>query len=161
MSDATFVADGEIDQSGKGATPECRSRFASSSNCASRSSSATVTRVRSIGASSIPLSGESLPAQASDRNTRSHSTGHLEATASDAGIAPQTREKQRSDRWSDRNRRIEHLSPYFKKAWLSRVAKAAPFKSKLPTRLIACSRRNSRRLTTFWFPAASAPSASA
>jgi hypothetical protein len=157
MSDATFVADGAIDQGGKGATPECRSRSASSSYCACRSSSAIVTRVRSLGASSISLSRKGLSAQPSGRNTRSHSPGNIEATAADAGIAPQTREKQRSDRWSDRNRRIEHLSPYSTKAWLSRGAKAAHFKSKLPTRLIACSSRNWRRLTTFWFPVASAP----
>jgi hypothetical protein len=161
MSNATFVADGAIDQSGKGPTPECRSRSASSSNCASGSSSAIVARVRSIGASSISLSGKSLPAEASGRNTRSHSTGNIEATAADAGIAPETREKQRSDGGSDRNRRIEYLSPHSTKAWLSRVEKAAHFKSKLRIRLIACSRRNSCRLTTFWFPVASAPSAGA
>lgn len=161
MSDATFVADGAIDQVGKGAAPECRSRSASSSNCASGSSSAIVTRVRSIGASSISLSGKSLPAQASGRNTRSHRTGNVEATTANAGIAAQTREKQRSDRGSHRNRCLEHLSPYSTKAWLSRVANAAPFKSKLPTRLIACSRRNSPRLMTFWFPVANAPSADA
>ena len=157
MSDATFVADGAIDQSGKGATPECRSRSASSSDRASRSSSTIVARVRSIGASGISLSGKSLPAQASGRNTRSHSTGNIKAPAAHAGIAPETGEKQRSDCWSDRNRRIEHLPPYSTKAWLSRVAKAAHIKSKLPTRLIACSRPNSRRLTTFWFPVTSAP----
>lgn len=161
MSDATFMAHGAIDQGGKGATPECRSRSASSSDFASRSSSAIVTRVRSIRASSISLSGKSVSAQASGRNTRDHSTRNLKAPAAHAGIAPQARGEQRSDRWSDRNRGIEHLSPYSTKAWLSRVAKAAHFKSKLPTRLIACSRPNSRRLTTFWFPVASAPSASA
>jgi hypothetical protein len=37
----------------------------------------------------------------------------------------------------------------------------APFKSTFPIRLIACSSRSSRRLTTFWFPIASAPSACA
>lgn len=143
MSDATFMADDAIDPSGKGSTSECRSRSASSSNCAFRSSSAIVAPVPSIGASSISLSGKSLSAQPSSRNTRSHSTGHLEATASDAGIAPQTREQQRSDHWSHRHRRFECLSPYFKKAWLNRVEKAAHFKSKLLTRLIACSRPNS------------------
>ena len=161
MSDATFVADGAIDQSGKGATPECRSRSASSSYCAFRSSSTIVTRVRSIGASGISLSGKSRSAQSSRGNTRSHGTGNIEAPAAYAGITQETCERQRSDRWSHRNRRIERLSPYSTKAWLSRVAKAAHFKSKLPTRLIACSRRNSRRLTTFWFPVASAPSAGA
>lgn len=161
MSNATFMADGAIDQSGKGATPQCRSRSASSSDCASRSSSAIVPRVRSIGASSLSLSGKSLSAQASGRNTGNHSTRNIKAPAAHAGIAPQTRGKQRSDCWSHRNRRFEHLSPYSTKAWLSRVAKAAHFKSKLPTRLIACSRPNSRRLTTFWFPVASAPSVGA
>ena len=48
-----------------------------------------------------------------------------------------------------------------KKAWLSRVKKAAHFKSTFPIRLIACSSRSSRRPTIFWCPVASAPSACA
>src|SRR5437899_7405980 len=150
MADGTFMADDALDQSGKGATPECRSWSASTSSCASRSSSTAVPRVRSVRASSISLSGRRLPTRASSRNSRRHSTRYIEAPANDGGIGPAAREKQRSDPRSHRNRSVECLSAYSKKAWLSRIEKAAHFESIFPIHLIACSSRSSRRLTTFW-----------
>jgi hypothetical protein len=158
MPNGTFMADDAVDQSGKGSTPERRSWSASASGCAYRSSSPAVTRVRSIRAPSISLSGGSLPPRSSPRNSRSHCTRDLEAPAVDAGIGPEIREKQRSDHRSHRNRSVECLCPYFKKAWLSRIEKAVHFEFKFPIPLIACSSRNSRRLTTFWSHVASAPS---
>src|SRR5437016_1488079 len=148
-----------FDQGGEGLAVECRSRPATPSSCASRSSASVVTRVRFVRAPGISLPGRSLPARSSSPSSRSHSAGHVETSAADRGVAPQVREKQRSDHRSDRNCRVECLSAYSKKAWLSRVEKAAHFKSTFPIRLIACSSRSSRRLTTFWFPIASAPSA--
>ena len=161
MADGTFMADDALDQSGKGSAPERRSCSASASGCACRSSSAAVTRVRSIRASSISLSGKSLPTQSSSRNSRNHSTRHVETSATDGGIAPKVREKQRSDHWSDRNRSVECLCGYSEKAWLSRIEKAAYFESRFPIHLIACSSRSSRRLMTFWSRVASARSACA
>ena len=161
MANGTFMADDALHQSGKGSTPECRSWSASTSSCASRSSSTVVTPVRSIRASSISLSGRSLPTRASSRNSRRHSTGHIEASAKEGGIAPAVREEQRSDHRSHRRRSVECLSAYSKKAWLSRVERAAHFESRFPIHLIACLSRSSRRLTTFWSHVASALSACA
>ena len=151
MADVTFMADGAFDQNGKGSAPERRSWSASTLCCACRSSSAAVTRVRSVRASSISLSGESLPARSCRRNSRSRSTRHVEASAADGRIAPEIREKQRSDHWSHRNRSVECLSAYSKKAWLSRIENAAHFKFRFSIPLIACWSRGSRRLATFWF----------
>jgi hypothetical protein len=155
------MADDALDQSGKGSTPECRSWSASTSSCAPPSRSTAVRRVRFIRASSISLSARSLPTRASSRNSRRHSTRHIEASAKDGAIAPAVREKQRSDRRSHRKRSVECLSAYSKKAWLSRIEKAAHFESRFPIHLIACSSRSSRRLTRFWSHVASAPSACA
>ena len=148
-------------QGGEGLAIECRSWPATASSGAPRSSASVVTRVRFVRAPGISLPGRSLPARSSSPSSRSHSAGHVETSAADRGAAPQVREKQRSDHRSDRNCRVACLSAYSKKAWLSRVEKAAHFKSTFPIRLIACSSRSSRRLMTFWFPIASAPSACA
>jgi hypothetical protein len=156
MADGTFMADDALDQSGKGSTPECRSWSASTSSCTCRSRSTIVTPVRSIRASSISLSGRSFPTRACSRNSRRHRTRHIEASAKDGGIAPAVREKQRSDHRSHRKRSVECLSAYSKKAWLSRIEKAAHFESRFPIPLIACSSPSSRRLTTFWSHVASA-----
>jgi len=48
-----------------------------------------------------------------------------------------------------------------KRSWLSRIERAAIFKSMFPIRLIACSRRSLRRLTRFWSHVVSAPLARA
>jgi len=159
MADVTFMADGAFDQSGKGSAPERRSWSASTLCCACRSSSAAITRVRSVRASSISLSGESLPARSCSRNSRNRSTRHFEASAADGRIAPEICEQQRSYHRSHRNRSIECLSAYSKKAWLSRIENAAHFKFRFSIPLIACWSPNWCRFTTFWFPVASARSA--
>jgi len=159
----TFMAHGAFafDQSGKSSGAERRSWFAPASSCTARSSVAAVTRVRFVRAPSISLPGRSLPARSTCRGSRGHSADHVETSAAYGGTPPEVREKQRTDHWSNRDRRVECVSTHSKKAWLSRLEKAAHFKSKFPIRLIACSSRSSRRLTTFWFHVASAPSACA
>src|SRR5271156_4886660 len=157
----TFMAYEAFDQSGKGSAAKRCSWSAPASSCASRSSAAVVTRVRFVGASSISLPGGSLSARSSRRSSRDHGAGHVEAPAAHGGTAPQVREKQWSDHWSDCDRGLECVSTHPKKAWLSRVEKAAHFKSTFPIRLIACSSRSLRRPTIFWCPVASAPSACA
>jgi len=158
MSDDAFMADNAFHQSGKSSAAERRSCSASTPSCTFRGSAAVVTRVRSIGASSISLSGRGLPAPAGSRDSPGYSTGHLETATGDGGIAPKVREKQRADHRSDCNRGFEYFPAYSEKTWLSRVEKAAHFKSRFPIRLIACSSSNSRRLTTFWSHVASVPS---
>jgi Reverse transcriptase (RNA-dependent DNA polymerase) len=157
----TFMALDAFDQSGKSSAAERRSWSAPASSCPSRSRATVGTRVRFVGASSISLPGRGLPAQSSNRSSRSHGTDHAEASAAYSGTSPEVRETQRTNHWSNRNRRVECVSTHSQKAWLSRVPKAAHFKSKFPIRLIACSSRNWRRLTTFWCHVASAPSACA
>src|SRR6266852_2550304 len=159
----TVMAHGAFafDQSGKSSGAERRSWFAPASSCAARSSAAVVTRVRLVRAPSISLPGRSLPARSTCRSSRGHSADHVEASAAYGGTPPEVREKQRTDYWSNRDRRVACVSPHSKKAWLSRVKKAAHFKSTFPIRLIACSSRSSRRPTIFWCPVASAPSACA
>src|SRR5271155_5275373 len=157
----TFMAYEAFDQGGKGSAAKRCSWSAPASSCASRSSAAVVTRVRFVGASSISLPGGSLSARSSRRSSRDHGAGHVEAPAAHGGTAPQVREKQWSDHWSDCDRGLECVSTHPKKAWLSRVEKAAHFKSTFPIRLIACSSRSLRRPTIFWCPVASAPSACA
>src|SRR5215469_16642635 len=135
MADDTFMADGALDQSGQGSTPERRSRSAAASNCAFRCSAALVTRVRFIGASGISLSATGLATRASSRDSRGYRTGHLETSPTDCGIAAEIRERQWPDHRSDCNRGIKHLPGPAEEAWLSRVEKAATFKSTLPIRL--------------------------
>jgi len=159
MADDRFMADGARNQSGKGSAFERRAWSAATSTGPCRRSSPAVTRVRSLRASSVLLPPESLPARSPRRSSRDHHTGYIEASATNRGTAPEICEKQWSDHRGNRNRRVAWLSAYSKKAWLSRIAKAAHFKFASPIRL--CSRQNSRRLTTFWFPVASAPSACA
>jgi retron-type reverse transcriptase len=154
-----FMADDAFDQSGKGSAAERRSWSAPASSCASRSSAAVVTRVRSVRASSLSLPGGSLSARSSRRSSRGHGANHVEAAAAYSGTSPEVREKQRTDHWSDRDRRVECLSTHSKKAWLSRAQKAAHCRSTFPIRLIACSRQSSRKPTIFWSPRGSAPSA--
>jgi len=156
-----FMTDDAFEQSGKGSAAERGAWSAPASSCAFRSSATVVTRVRFVRASSLSLPGGSLSARSSGRSSRGHGAGHVEASAAYGGTSPEVREKQRTDHWSNRDRRVECVSTHSKKAWLSRVPKAAHFKSTFPIRLIACSSRNSLRPTIFWCPVASAPSACA
>ena len=148
-----------LDQSGKGSATECRSWPTPASCCFARSSPAVVTRVRSVRAPSLSVPGGSVPARSTGRSDRAYGANHVEASAEHGGTAAEVREKQWPDHWSDCDRRVERVSAHSKKAWLSRVKKAAHCKSTFPIRLIACSSRSSRRLMTFWFRVASAPSA--
>src|SRR6266566_259657 len=157
----TLMTHGALNQSREGSTLECRSCLTPASCCASRSSTALVAPVRFVRASSISLPGESLAARSSRRSSRCHCTDHVEASAAHGGSATEVREKQWTDHWSNRDRRVECVSTHSKKAWLSRVQKTAHFKSMFPIRLIACSSRSSLRPTIFWCPVASAPSACA
>ncbi len=155
----TFMTDDAFEQSGKGSAAERRSWPASASCCFAPSSTALVTRVRSVRASSLSVPGGSLPAGSAGRSPRAYSADHVEASAEHGGTAAEVREKQWPDHWSDRDQRVECVSRCSKKAWLSRAPKAAHCKFRFPIRLIACSSQSSRRPTIFWSPCGSTPSA--
>ena len=157
MTNDTFMADGARNQSDEGSAFERSACSAETSTDASRRSSPTVTRVRSIRASSLSLPRESFPARWPRRNSRDHGTGHYEAPTTNRGTSPKICEKQWTDHRGNRNRGVACLSAYSKKAWLSRIAAAALFESISHIPLIACSRRSSRRLTRFWSHVANAP----
>ena len=159
MADVTFMADGARNQSGEGSAFERRAWSASRSTGARRRSSPAVPRVGSIRASSLSLPRESVPARSTRRNSRGHDTGHFEASTTNGGTSAEICEKQRSNHRGNRKRRIECLSAYSKKAWLSRTEEAAHFESISHIHWIACSRRSSRRLTRFWSHVVNAPSA--
>ena len=161
LRDNMFMTDDAFDQSGKGSAAERRSWPMPASCCFTPSGTALVTRVRSVGASSLSVPGGSLPARSAGRSPRAYSADHVEASAEHGGTAAEVREKQGSDHGSDRDRRVERVSGCSKKAWLSRAPKAAHCKSTLPIRLIACSSPSSRKPTMFWCPVGSAPSAGA
>jgi hypothetical protein len=154
----TFMSHDPFDQHGEGAPAECRSWPVAASNCASRSSAPVVTRVRLVRAPSISLPARSLPTRSTSRSSRSHGANHLEASTANRGTATEIREKQWPDHWIDCGQRSKRISARSKKAWLSRVKIAAPFKFKFLIRLIACSSRSSHGLTRFWCHVASTPS---
>jgi len=156
-----FMANGTLHQGGESSPNKCRTGPAAAWSRVARGSASPVTGLRFVRAASIPLLGRSLPARWAGTNSRSHSIGHVEASAPDRRTAPKVCEEQRSHRWSDRNLRIKCVSADAKEAWLSRIGRAALFKFMFPIRWIACSSRSSRRLTRFWSHVASAPSARA
>jgi hypothetical protein len=123
------MADGARNPSGKGSAFERRAWSAATSTGAPRRSSPAGSRVRSIRASSISLSRESVPARSPRRNSRGHNTGHFEASATNRRTSPEIREKQRSDYRGNRSRRVACLSAYSQKAWLSRIQEATHFES--------------------------------
>ena len=156
-----FMANGALYQGGESSPNKCRSWPAAAWSRAARGSASPVTRLRFVRAASLSLLGRSLPARSAGKDSRSHSIGHLETSAPDRRTPPKICEERRSNYWSDRNRRGKCFSADSKEAWLSRIERAAIFKFMFPIPLIACSSRNSRRLTRFWSHVASAPSARA
>ena len=154
----TFMSNEPFDKDGEGSPAECRSRPVAASNRASRSSASVVARVRLVRAPSISLPAGSLPTRSTRRSSRRHCAHHLEASTANRGTTAEIREKQWPDHRIDRSQRIKCISARPKKAWLSRVKIAAHFKFKSLIRLIVCSSRNSRRLTSCWCHVASAPS---
>src|SRR6266581_2763046 len=156
-----YMTYGAFDQGGKGSAAERRSWPSPASCCFTPSSTALVTRVRSVRASSISVPGGSVPARSTGRSHRAYSADHTEASAEHGGTAAEIREKQWPDHRSDSDRRVERVSRCSKKAWLSRAQRAAHSKSTFLIRLIACSSQSSRKPTIFWFPLGSAPSACA
>ena len=152
-----LMANGALHQGGESSPNKCRSWPAAAWSRAAQGSASPVTGLQFVRAASISLPGRSLPARSAGNNSRSHSIGHLEASAPDRRTAPKVCEEQRSHYGSDRNRRVKCVSADSKEAWLSRIGRAAFFKFRFPIGLIACSSRSSRRLTRFWSHVASGP----
>src|SRR5258708_9194128 len=99
-----FMTDDAFDQSGKGSAAERRSWPMPASCCFARSGTALVTRVRSVGASSISVPGGSLPARSAGRSPRPNSAGHDEPSSEHGGTAAGARYEQRPHRAHDRER---------------------------------------------------------
>ena len=156
-----FMTNGALNEGGESSPNECRSWPAATWSRVARGSASPITGIRFIRAPGISLLGGSLPARSARRNSRSHNIGHLETAAPDRRTAPKVCEKQRSYDRSDRNRRPQFVSAHSQEAWLSRIERAAIFTLMFPIRLIACSRRSSRRHTRFWFHVVSVPVACA
>ncbi len=144
------MSDEALHQRGESSTTECCPRPVAGSSRALRRRAPVVTRVRPVGAASISLPARGFPAESNSSDSRNHSAGHVETPSRHGGTAAKVREKRRPDHRGGCHRRVECLSAYAKKAWISRVPKAATFKSTFRIPLIACSSRSSRRLTTFW-----------
>ena len=155
------MANGAFHQSSESSPNECGSWPAAAWSRVARGSASPFTRVRFIRAPSVSIPGRSLAARSTYQNSRSHNIGHLETTAPNGRAAQKVCKKQRSHDRSDRNRRLKCVSADSKEAWLSRIERAAIFKLMFPIRLIACSRRSSRRLTRFWSHVVRAPLARA
>ena len=156
-----FMANGALHQGRESSPNKYGSWPAAAWSRAARGSASPFTGVRFIRAPSISLLGRSLAARSTHRNSRSHGIGHIETAAPNGRTALKVCKNQRSHYRSDRNRRLKCVSADYKEAWLSRIEKAAIFKLMFPIRLIACSRRSSRRLTKFWSHVVSAPLARA
>ncbi len=152
-----FMANGALHQGTESSPNKYRSWPTAAWRRAARGSASPFTRVRFIRAPSISVLGRSLAGRSSHRNSRSHSIGHLETAAPDGRAAQKVCKKQRSHHRSDRDHGLKCVSADAKEAWLSRIERAAIFKLMFPIRLIACSRRSSRRLTRFWSHVVSAP----
>src|SRR5258707_7651155 len=147
-----FMTDGSFDESGQGSAVEHRSRPARAPYCVARGGAASVTGVRPIRASSIPVPGGSLPPRPAGRSHGGYGADHTQASAEHSTSVAEVCEKQWSDYRSDRDTRVERVSRCSKKAWLSRAQGAARFKSTSTMRLIACGSRNSPKPTIFWCP---------
>ena len=152
-----FMTDGSFDESGQGSAVEHRSRPARAPYCVARGGAASVTGVRPIRASSIPVPGGSLPPRPAGRSHGGYGADHAQAPAEHSTSVAEVCEKQWPDYRSDRDTRVERVSRCSKKAWLSRAQGAARFKSTSTMRLIACASRNSPKPTIFWRPVGSAP----
>ncbi len=155
------MADVALHQGREGSPNKYGSWPAAAWSRAARGSASPFTRVRFVRAASISLLGRSIADRSTHRNSRSHSIGHIETATPDRRAAPKICEKQWSHHRSDRNRRLKCVFADSKEAWLSRIERAAVFKLMFPIRLIACSRRSSRRLTRFWSHVVSVPLARA
>jgi len=156
-----FVANGALHQGRESSPNKFRSWPAAAWSRVARGSASPFTRVRFVGAASLSLPETSRSARSACKSSRSHNTAYLETAAPDGRAAQKVCKKQRSHHRSDRNRRLKCVFADSKEAWLSRIERAAIFKSMFPIRLIACSRRSLRRLTRFWSHVVSAPLARA
>jgi hypothetical protein len=153
MTDASF------DQIGEGSAVECGSRPAATQCRVARGSTALVTTVQPIRASSLPVFGGSGAARSAGRSHRGYGADYAQGSAEHGAPSTGVCEKPWSNHRSDRDTCLERVSEYAKKAWLSRPQDVARFKSMLSMRLIVCTSPSLPRSTVFWCPAGSTPSA--
>ena len=155
------MTDDSFYQSGQGPASERRSWPTPAPCPVACSSTALVTRVRSVRASSISIPPGRHPSRPTGRSHGGDGADHTQASIEHRGNAAEVCEKQWPNHGSDRDACVERVSGCSKKAWLSRAQEAARCKSKSTMRLIACSNRSSPKPTTFWCPFGNAPLADA
>ena len=153
------MAHGSIDQSGQGAAAKRRVRHVAARYSVVRSYAAPVARVRPLRAASLPVPGGSCSSGPAGRSLRSYGPDHSQAPGGDGKSSSGVCEKKWPDDRSDRNACVGCVSEYSEKAWLSRAPDAVGLKFSLTIRLIAYTIRNSPKLTVFWCPSGSVPSA--
>src|SRR6516165_8724283 len=120
-----FMTDDSFDQSGKGPASERRSRPAPAPCRVARSSTALVTRVRPVRASSLSVPPGRRPARPTGRSHGGNGADHTQASVEHGGAAAKVREKQWPNNGNDRDACVERVSSCSKKAWLSRAQEAA------------------------------------
>jgi hypothetical protein len=153
------MTDDPINQSGQGSANERRLHHAPGRCSVVRGNAALIARVRSVRASSVPVSGRSAKARPSDRSIRSYGTDHTQVTGRNSTSVANLCEKQWADDRNDRYPRVGRVSEYSEKAWLSRAKRVAHFRLALTMCLIACTMQSSPRLTVFLCPFGKGPSA--
>ena len=143
MTDDTF------DQSGKGSPAKRCSWPMPASCCFTPSGTALVTRVRSVGASSISVPGGSVPSEGAGGSLRGNSADHDQAPRENSASVASVRQKQRANHRSNCDPGVGFISRHSEKTWLSRANCTARFKFTLTLYLIACTIPNSVRLMAF------------
>lgn len=150
---------GAIDQSGQGSAAERRARHVAAQYSVARGQATAITRVRPFRAAGLPVPEGSNSSGPAGRSLRSYGPDDAQASGGDGTSSSGLCEKKwRHDR-RDRDTCVGCVSEYSEKAWLSRAPDAVRLKFALTIRLTACTIRNSPRLTVFWCPSGSVPSA--
>ena len=153
------MTDDSINQNGQSSAVECCFRHAPAQYAVARGHAVPCARVRSVGTSSLSVPGGGDASEASGRSLRRYGADHAQGSGRNSTSAPGVCKNQRADNRSDRYTRIDCVSEHSEKAWLNRAQRPARFKFTLSICLTACTIRSLRRLTVFWSPPGSVPSA--
>jgi len=153
------MANGPINQNGQGSAVERRLRQASTQYAVAQGHAAAFWRVRSVGTSSLPILERSDTSGPTCRGRRDYGADHPQDSGGNSTSPSGVFEKHWADYRSHRDTGICHVCEHAEKTWLSRAQRPARFKFTLSICLTACTIRSLRRLTVFWSPPGSVPSA--
>jgi hypothetical protein len=149
------MADGQINPSGQGASPERCLRAAGQGSVA-QGHAAPFARVRTVRTSSLSVPRGSDPSGRPGRSLRGNGADNAQNPGGNGTSSSGVCEKQWADDRCDRDKRVGRVS---EKTWLSRAQRKAHFKFTSTICLIVCTTRSWPRLTVFLCPFGSAPSA--